>query len=401
MNKWKIYVIAFASISLITVNLYLIMENKNKIPRTQLVALLSPMEQDLIESLEKPGVILSTNEEPIYFDEKIGSMGSLYVEKGQEVQFGDLLFTYENIEMETTIQQLNSQIDQLDLKISQLEEEIRTIVSIQNQLYQHNVSEEVGVTAFQNQQIDQYQVQILQKQHEIEALDFEKERYQDSLFAIENQQEELEVTSPVSGIIKEINALSNGALMTIVSDSLRAQGELTQLESQNITEGLKVKISAPNQQPIEGSLTRISNLPTKEPALDQEATYPFYVDWDFQQEEFKVGYHVNLSIIENEIHSALTIPQSGILTDEEGPYVLVIEEGYIVKREIELGISQNDDQHVTSGVLFRDMLVANPSGKADNHPFVTKLQIQEIDETARLAFRSKTLLTLMLQGFVQ
>ncbi|MCL7746796.1 efflux RND transporter periplasmic adaptor subunit [Halalkalibacter alkaliphilus] len=408
MKKWKVNVIVLACVLLISVNVYLIVGNENKIPRLQIVdQILSPTERDLVESIEKPGIILSTNEEHIYFNENIGSMGDLYVAEGQEVHVGDILFTYENIKIESTEQELQSKIDQIDLKTSQLSEEIWTITSIKNRLEQQNYQfgdeAEEELTAFQNQQIDQYEVQILQKQHQIEALEFERDIHQQYLLALNSLQYELEVTSPVTGIIKEVNTQQNAPLLTIVSSTLLAQGELTQAESQEIHEGLRVEITGHNQEPINGILSRISNLPKEEPSLDKETTYPFYVDWDMEEPDdgIKVGYHVYLNIIQNEIHSAITIPESSILVENDEYSIFVIEDGLLEQRHIELGMSKNNHQQVTRGVVLRDRLVANSTGMLDNNPFVTKLKVQEIDETAQLAFRKKTLLTLMLQGFVQ
>ncbi|KHF39570.1 efflux RND transporter periplasmic adaptor subunit [Halalkalibacter okhensis] len=409
MKKWKVNAILIACILFISVNVFLIVGEESDIARLQIIdGMLSPTERNLVESVEKPGIILSTNEEHIYFNEQIGSMGDLYVQEGHEVQAGDVLFTYENIEIESTQQELQSKIDQIDLNISQLSEEIWTLSSIKNRLHQTHYQldeeeEEEAITAFQEQQIDQYEVQILQKQHQIETLEWEKDLHEQSLQAIYSQQYELEVTSPVAGIIKEVNTQQNEPLLTIVSNTLIAQGELTQAESLEIREGLRVEIATHHQEPIDGILSRISNLPSEEPALDKETTYPFYVDWEMaeQADDLKVGYHVNLNIIQHEILSAITIPQSSIHVENDEYSVFIIEDGFLEKRNIELGMLEEPHQQVTRGVVLRDLIVENPTGLLDNNPFVTKLQLREIDETAQLAFRKQSLLTLMLQGFVQ
>jgi multidrug efflux pump subunit AcrA (membrane-fusion protein) len=405
VKAWKKYSFVLICIILFTVNLFLIVDSENQISRLQIIdQLISPEELDIVQSIEKPGIISSASEKHIYYNENLGSMGELYIEDGQEVQVGDVLFTYNNIDLDMAKREIEAKIEQNDLRSAQLSAEIDlryAQLSEEMNSYTTNTETETNEENTADTNTRQYEVDILEKQHQIEELQLEQETYQQSLLTLSEKEQELQVTSPVTGIIKEISTNRNEPFITLLSTPLVAKGEVTETESLEISEGMNVQVMYPNKEPIDGTLSKISNLPSQEPAVEKETTYPFFVDLYNEVDDLKVGYHVDVKIIQNEILNALTVPPHSLLFEEEEYFVLVVQEGHVKKREITLGMVSNDVQQVTGGLATADLIVAHPSTISWNNPFVTTLKLEELDASALSSFRKKEIAKLMLQGFVQ
>lgn len=357
-----------------------------------------PIESDLVQSLEKPGVILSTTEEHIYLDTTIGSLGQIYVKEGDVVQFGDILFTYQNAEIGANEQILEGKVEQIELRSSQLEEEIDLLGSF---ILEIKAKEEM--TDIDLQQIQQYEVQILQKNNQISELQLEKELQQHTLLTLQERQSELEVISPLSGYVKSISTNRSEPVLTIVSDSLIIKGELTEEEALDVSEGLAVQIMHHENNAMDGTLSQISNLPLKEPALDQETTYPFYVSFDEEEqlENINIGNRVLMEIIQEERINALIVPTNTIRLEADDDVVYVVQDGMIEKRIVEKGWELNEDVQITDGVNLDNLLVMNPSANIHDNPFVTKLQVRELEKDSFNSFRKKEILELLFQSFVR
>ncbi|WP_332695501.1 efflux RND transporter periplasmic adaptor subunit [Halalkalibacter lacteus] len=415
MKAWKKYSFVLICIVLFTVNILLIVDSENNISRLQIIdQLILPVEVDIVQSIEKPAIISSTNEKHIYYNENLGSMGELYVEDEQEVQFGDLLFTYNNIDLDSAKREMELKLEQTILRTAQLSVEIDLLYA---QLLEESDSRYAqlseGSNTFTNNtetetteekvEIDtrRYEVEILEKQHQIEELQLEQEIYQQSLLTVSEKEQELQITSPVTGIVKEISTNRNDPFITLLSTPLVVKGEVTETESLEIDEGMSVQVFYHDKEPIDGTLSQISNLPSQEPTLEKETTYPFFVDINNEEDGFKVGYHVDVRIIQSEIPNALTVPPHSLLSKEEEYFVLVIQDGQVEKRDITLGMVTTNIKEVIAGLATTDLIVADPSTITWNHPFVTTLKLEELETTALSSFRKKEIAKLMIKGFVQ
>ncbi len=362
---------------------------------------ISPSQVDIVEATEKPGIISSTSEEHIYLNENLGSLGTVYVEEGQEIQLGEVLFSYHNIQLGSAERELQLKIEQTELRSSQLSDEIFTLNNMKDMLARTTYEDEPELIALLESQIAQYDIQILQKEHQIASLELEKEQYQQSLSTLSEQQAELEITSPVTGIVKEINTNRNEPFLTLLSSPFVAKGELTEMESLAIDEGMNVEIRVHDREPMDGILSQISNFPSKAPNLEQETTYPFVVELSDIETDLKIGYHVNLKIIQNKILDAIVIPPSSIAMNEEQFVVFTAIDGHLVEKGVTLGMVSNNRQQVTYGLSTADLLVDEPYTVSSGQPFVTKVRLSELEREAFSSFRKKELLMLALRGFLQ
>ncbi|MFC0469195.1 efflux RND transporter periplasmic adaptor subunit [Halalkalibacter kiskunsagensis] len=406
MKAWKKYSLVLLCSALFTVNIFLIINSEKNISRLQIIdQLTSPLEVDIVQSIEKPAIISSTNEKHIYYNENLGSMGELYVEDEQEVQLGDLLFTYNNIDLDSAKREIELKIEQIDLRSAQLSAEIDLLYAQLLEESNTPTSTSITETETNEEKVDtntrQYEKEILEKQHQIEGLQLERGNYQQSLLTVSEKEQELQITSPVTGIVKEISTNRNEPFITILSTPLVAKGELTETELQETNEGMSVEVFYHDEEPIDSSISQISNLPSQEPTLEKETTYPFIVDINNEENGFKVGYHVDVRIIQNEIPNALTVPPHSLLSEEEECFVLVVQEGHVEKRNITLGMDTTKIKQVTNGLATADLLVADPTTITWDNPFVTTLKLEELETSALSSFRKQAIAKLMLQGFVQ
>ncbi|WP_227937090.1 efflux RND transporter periplasmic adaptor subunit [Alkalihalobacillus deserti] len=402
MKAWIKYTLIFIGTLLITLNIVLILQDESQIDRLQIIdRFLSPLQVDIVESIEKPGIISSISEEHIYYNENLGSLGTVFVEEGQEVQFGEVLFSYHNIQLGSAERELELNIEKNNLRSSQLADEIYTLTTIKDTLVSNEMvpgQETLSLEA----QLAQYNVQIEEKQHQMATLQLETEMYHQSLSTLSEQQAELEITSPATGVIKEINTNQNMPFITLLPTPFVAKGKLTEAESLDIDEGMKVEVQANDHEPIEGMLSKISQFPSEEPSIEQVTSYPFVVELTDLEADLKIGFHVNLNIIQKEIPNAIVIPaDSFLLQSEEKPVVYVADEGNIAEKTVTLGMIAKDKQEVISGLTTADLLVDDPLKVISGQPFVTKVRLSELEKSTLSSFRKKELLKLTLRGFLQ
>ncbi|WP_066154734.1 efflux RND transporter periplasmic adaptor subunit [Halalkalibacter krulwichiae] len=403
MQRWKAYILLASILLFIGINMYLLLHEDNEIARLQIVdELQSPRQTDIVEAMQKRGVITASKEEFVYVDDRFGSVGSIYVEEGQEVQIGEALFHYENVDMLAAAAELEAKIEQLELRSSQLATEINGLSGLKQPLYQTEDEEESQQhQALIEQQNALYDIQITEKQHQIEQIELEKTTYEQSLTSLQEQHDQLEVISPVTGIVKEINTNRNEPFLTIVSSPFIVGSEVTEEESLEISEGLDVRVFVHDKEPIDGILSEIAQFPTKEPSIDTETMYPFYVELDAESPELKIGYHVDLDIIQTEIEDAIIIPQNTLLHTGDETFVVTAKDGLLVPKSITLGLSTGKSYEVVEGLNTNDFIVSSPRSYDLGEPFVTRLRLSEIERSSLAAFRKKELLLLAAEGFLK
>ncbi|GAE33688.1 hypothetical protein [Halalkalibacter akibai] len=113
-KPWVKYTLFGFATLLFLVNIIIIVHKDSNISRLQIIdQFVSANVVDIVESTEKPGVISTSSEEFIYVNESLGSIDSIFVEVGQEIQAGDALFNYTNL-------QIDSAKNELELKIEQV-----------------------------------------------------------------------------------------------------------------------------------------------------------------------------------------------------------------------------------------------------------------------------------------
>ena len=125
MKKIKKQVWLAASAVVIAGNLYLIFKEDSKAARTEWLTEWDRSEMgDVVESFSAEGVVVPSDEYPVYFDSSRGSLEQVLVKEGDAIQPGTSLFEYSSNEVDDEIARLTAEKDEAQQQISLIDNQI-------------------------------------------------------------------------------------------------------------------------------------------------------------------------------------------------------------------------------------------------------------------------------------
>jgi len=174
------------------------------------------------------------------------------------------------------------------------------------------------------------------------------------------QLEDTTVASPISGVIsaKNISAgqsvSSSTVAYTIIStDKVYIEANVTEqlITAISIGDPVSVLVSAVNSEPFAGRIISIS------PITDSTGTYPVEVVIDNTDGNIKIGMFAEVSFVKEQNSQALIVTNDAVLTDENGSYVFIVENGASKRVDVTTGIGNGSEIELTSGVSVNDEVI--------------------------------------------
>lgn len=136
-----------------------------------------------------------------------------------------------------------------------------------------------------------------------------------------------------------------------------------------------VVVKTANGQLLDGTVSYISAVASSSSGINissimgsstgSSTTIPAQIKIDGTDSSLIVGVDVNVSIITNTKENTIVVPVEAICIDNEEVFVYALEDGKAVKKDVELGISNDTYYEVISGVNVNDVLIKNTSGLED------------------------------------
>ena len=171
-----------------------------------------------------------------------------------------------------------------------------------------------------------------------------------------------EIRSPISGVVADRplfageTATAGTPLLTVMDTSaLIAKAHIAQSLAQELKVGGEATLSAPGvAKPVPAKILIIS------PALDPgSTTVEIWLKVDNRSGELKAGTPVKASITGRTVAEALKIPAGALQTAQDGSkFVMVVgSDGTAQKKPITLGIVNEEDAQVTSGISASDQVI--------------------------------------------
>lgn len=171
-----------------------------------------------------------------------------------------------------------------------------------------------------------------------------------------------EIRSPISGVVAERplfageTATAGTPLLTVMDTStLIAKAHIGQSQAQELKIGSKATVTAPGvDKPIPATVSMIS------PALDPgSTTVEIWLKVNNRDGILKAGTPVKANITGRTAANALTIPAGAVQTADDGSkYVMVVgSDGKAQKKPVTLGIVNQEDAQVTSGLTPADQVI--------------------------------------------
>lgn len=191
-----------------------------------------------------------------------------------------------------------------------------------------------------------------------------------------------EIRSPISGVVTERplfageTAAAGAPLITVMdTSSLIAKAHVAQSLVQQMKVGDTTQLQVPGiDKPVDAKVSLIS------PALDPgSSTIEIWIKVDNRTGLLKVGTPVKAIITAKTVESAWKIPQSAVLTAQDGgnSVMVVGPDGAAHKKAVTLGITDGDDVQVINGLSANDTVITGGAYGLDDG---TKVKVGPADE---------------------
>lgn len=200
-----------------------------------------------------------------------------------------------------------------------------------------------------------------------------------------------EIRSPINGVVTDRplfageTAAAGAPLITVMDTSVViAKAHLAQSVVQQMKVGDAAQLQVPGiADPVDAKVSLIS------PALDAgSTTVEVWIKADNKKGELKVGTPVKVLITGKTVENALKIPQSAVLTAQDGSKSVMVvgSDGAAHKKPVTLGISDGEDVQVLSGLSATDTVITGGAYGLDEG---TKVKIGKPGEEEEAKPKSK------------
>ena len=267
-------------------------------------------------------------EEVSLIPKAMGEVTGVYVELGQKVAKGTVLFEMDKTQIATTYNQAKAAYNDASVNLSRME------------------------TLFKEGAVSLQQYETAKTQFTVA-----KETYTSASDGMSN----FVVTAPIDGYVTSVNvnvgAIASQAApaVTIANiDKLEIDTSVSEALINKIKVGDKVDVlvSSASSTPITGTVTALSPAPAA-----GSLTYPMKVTLDNETASIKPGMFAEVVITSEKTENVIALPSSAVLIKSGKTVVAAIEDGKVKLKEVVLGVDNGDLAEIKSGVKAGDTIV--------------------------------------------
>ncbi|QXM05635.1 efflux RND transporter periplasmic adaptor subunit [Crassaminicella indica] len=320
--------------------------------------------------VEKNSLILKTTlsgkikpiEESSVVPKVPGKVINVYVEIGDKVQKGDVLFELDPTDLSNAVKQAeaayNASLANLKLKEEQ-------IANAKKNYERNKALYEQGVIS--QQIFEQSQLQASDAQ-----LNMVKAQVEQSKVALENAKSQLSnctITAPISGFVTSVD-ISKGEMASNGMPAITIANLDTVLIETNISEHLinkvhkgdsvNILVKSASKEPLKGKIFALSPAPTK-----NGLTYPMKITLENKDNLVKAGMFAEISIVSDKKENIITIPSDSVVVKEGKEVVFVITNNQAQMREVSLGLDNGKEVEVLDGLNVGDVIVTKGQNYLD------------------------------------
>jgi len=201
-------------------------------------------------------------------------------------------------------------------------------------------------------------------------------RLQQAQLALDQAQTNLArsvLTAPFDGVITQLNLnigetppADEPAALLIDPGSFYVDLPLDETDIVDVLEGqtARLKLDALPDAPLIATVTRVALTPVN---ADQLVTYPVRVTLDPTDQPVRAGMSATGTIVVNELDDVLTLPNRFIRIDRltQQAYVTIASDGGFVEVPVTLGLRNETDSQIVSGVSEGQRIVLLPRSTFD------------------------------------
>ncbi len=186
------------------------------------------------------------------------------------------------------------------------------------------------------------------------------------------------IKSEFSGIVTKINtkegaAIAEGTeLITVASNrEVMVEISITKYDLEKIAVGQKAQISLAGHQ-YTGTVEKISRVAE----VNAQGTPVIHaqVRFDNPDDNIFLGVEAKVSVNTAKAENTLLIPVEAINTDRQGSFVYAVENGLLIRKVVETGVTSDDAAEIKSGLSEGDLVVLSAAAGLQEGMQVTPVQ---------------------------
>lgn len=375
-----------ASAAVIAGNLYLIFKEDSRAMRTEwLTDWDRAATGDIVKSFSAEGVIVPSDEYPIYFDSRKGALEQIFVHEGDPVGPGTSLFQYASEDIDEEIDRLTAekeeteqQIQLIDNQLSQLRTLLSQAESNESGLSSPFSDDDNQTTIIQSGDAStSVESDILQQEMEKQKLQEAVKKYTTLIEAQEAKKDGLIVRSTSEGYVKKVDTSLNNPIIVINSSVPAVEGVFDEKQLAKAAAGQRVEVTVDTTlKQFDGVVEEISTYPEEAPSVKRKSLYPFSAQLTgVQPSELFPGLKANVKVVTEEQKEAVTIPGHAILKTNKKTYAVIMNDrGQLERRKIETGLYADGVYQVVNGVEAGESIVIDPYELTMTRgPFITPI----------------------------
>ncbi|MDO4540549.1 MAG: efflux RND transporter periplasmic adaptor subunit [Syntrophomonadaceae bacterium] len=343
------------------------------------VAAVAVQQGDIRETLEETGYIQAAEEFAVQALES-GRIVEIHTPRGEAVQAGQVLFTLQNLELDSQFAALDERIAATRTEMEALTLEYQTTeLSWQKARDDLQRQEELlaaGAISQSDYEIALNKADILEAS--LNSQQDMAQSIQNQLLSLGSQREELakkaqrlSITSPLDGVLQVVNVkagqlVSQGESLAQIAaaDDLEVRVDVLSEDMGQVALGQAVEVrNASLSQPLTGKITEIYPAAHEELSslgvVQRRVTVIAALD---ESAWLQPGYEVTVNIITAAKTSVLLLPREAVLiTGPSTGEVNRIMAGKVVKQQVELGLKNQAEVEVASGLQLQDLVIQDAS----------------------------------------
>lgn len=367
-KKWLVTITSIGILSIVGVNVFLIAKSKTPLSKVANVQGIEVKKQQISDTLIASGIVTPREEERIFKDETMGTVKDIFVYDGQEVKKGSELLRYDEEEINNRISLLEIARTRLSLELEQHRERLDSLEA--------DFKRDLKDTSQVEESLRQVEKNKNELERQVKYTRLSMQQNEMEIASLLKKKDNLVVKSTMSGIVKKIARNANKTVRDsqepiihlVSNEPYKVKGTITEFDSVFVKVGQSVKVKAKvlSGEIWEGKMESIQLSPSQSvinSGLEKNAavtSYPFEVALMDNHKGLQDGYHVSVEIQINAKENVLTLPHDAIYAKDSKEYVLAVVDNRLQKREITIGLMNDEFKEVLTGVNEGDIIVRHP-----------------------------------------
>jgi HlyD family secretion protein len=342
------------------------------------------VEYKLIKSSILASGTLAYREQVQLRSEVIGQVTRLHVEEADHVKKDDPVITLDPKTYQAQVEQAEARVRIQQIAIERQRLLIKTLTDRferQKSMYAQKLIDEDSFEALESE--------LALAKVDVRSLQESLAQSRAALDQSEDLLSKTRIKSPIDGLVIQVDIKEGetviagtmnipGATMMVIADPSETLTEVQVDEADiaQVREGQKADIfsAAYPDTPLSGTIQSIATTARQTPG---QASLSFLVKILLDEQDAMVirpGMSVRADIYTQTSEETLAVPVQAVLYDEdadeededkdegkeEQTYVFVMEDGKAVRKDVEIGISSDSDQEITSGLKEGEIVISGP-----------------------------------------